>query len=238
MKLVILAVIALWALPTALLADPASELERWENLLRNTPAAELPASVAKTLQQADPAKLLATTTNVVKLAVRINPAATFAIVSAASAAEPQLAAIISEVAAGEQRQLATEIARTAALASPGQAGEIVRRVGEAAPAQLRNIAVEVSRVAPSRNRGIIQAVGMVRPELGSYLQIEVTRYGQNAPSVSRCFDRAVQAHARDVGSVSSRYSDGSTSPVPAVPSQSKPGRGGGSPPGGRNYARP
>ena len=237
-KLVVVASVALWVLQTALLADPAPDVERWENLLRNTPAAELPASVAKTLQQAGPAQLPATATNVVKLAVRINPAATLAIVSAASAAEPQLVGIISEIAAGEQKQLAPEIARCAALACPLRAREIVIRVGQLAPTDLRSIALEVSRVAPSQNREIIRAAGTVRPELWHYLEQELERYGRTMPSVSRCFDRAEQARERQARAASKSSGGEGLRAQPAVPPSSKPPRGGANPPGGRNYARP
>jgi hypothetical protein len=236
------AVFAVCLAAGTLLAQAPSETNDFRTLLARATRAELPALAARLVQQARSKDRISTATNVVREAVRMNPVATVAIVGAVVQAEPDAAGVIAEAAASQEVSLAPDIARVAAAVASPNAGEVVVRVGRVTPEDLRDIAVAASSLAPMANREILRAVGTVRPELGPYIEIEISRCGRKVPPVSRCLDRAEAALALvrpPFGPVSSK--PGNERPSGGMPSRPigpKPSRGEGHPPGGRNYARP
>jgi hypothetical protein len=215
------------------LSQSASDTNYFERVLRSAPAAEMPAAAASLVTRAAPAERFTTAAHVVRIAVRINPAATLPVVSALSRAEPGVAAVVSEIASAEQPLLVEQITRCAAATIPARAGEIVVRIGRLAPENLRNVAAAAALSAPGENRDILRAIAVVRPELKTYLEQEINRWGRSLPPVVRSFDRAEQAHLRAAtGHDEPLRLNSPDRPV------SKPPRGDGKPPGGRNYAKP
>jgi len=230
----LLAAIALFASPVVH-AQWFVDANRLEQLLRAGPAAEMPAAAARLLHQARLQEREAVATNLVKVAARVRPAATAGVVAALCREEPNLAATIAEVAAQEQPLCIFDISRAASACSPGRAGQVVEQLGRLAPDSVQEIAVASSEAAPAQAWRILLAVGAVQSELRPYLDTELARYGSRLPQVRPCLDRATQAMVatRPVGT------DRSTPPVtPATRPGDKPPKGGGGPPGGRNYAKP
>jgi UDP-GlcNAc:undecaprenyl-phosphate/decaprenyl-phosphate GlcNAc-1-phosphate transferase len=210
----------------------------FERILRKAPSAELPAAARALVKAARPEARTATAVAVVKLAVRINPAATTFTVCELVRADPASAAAVSETATQEEPELACEIARAASFAAPARSGEIVTAIGTVVPLQLRDVAAAAAGVAPRSARSIIQAIEVVNPELKPFLDREVALYGAAEPSVERCYSRAEQAFFKATRSQpdnSRQINPRATSPRG---SDSKPPKGGGHPPGGRNYAKP
>ena len=234
----VLFLVCLAAVP--LVADSRSETNEVRTLLAAATRAEMPALAARLVQRARPKDRISTATNVVREAVRMNPAATVAIVGAVVRAEPDAAGAIAETAANQEASLAPEIARVAAAVVSRNAGEVVVRVGRITPQDLRDIAVAASSLAPMANRDILRAVGTVRPELGQYIDIEISKCGRKVPPVSRCLDRAeaALALARPPSGPSSSKPGNERPSGGSRPIGPKPPRGQGHPPGGRNYARP
>jgi hypothetical protein len=215
--------------------------------LKSVPAAELPAAAALLMKASGPQNPTEAATNLVKVAVRINPAATPAIVGAVVRAAPEMASAVSHTAATEVPGLAPAITTAAVGAAPARAAEIVVAVCSVTPAEYRNVVLAAARAAPCLNKEILKAVGVVRPDLKPFIEIELARYPRANPSVSRCLDRAELAQARaaaagaGLGTSSGRVpqSGGPRSPLlPPGHGGSLPPRGDEVPPGGRNYARP
>lgn len=191
---------------------------------------EVPWVATLLVHQASARARIATAREVVKVAVRMNPAATIAIVGAIARAEPATSAAVAETAACEQPTLAADITRAAAGVAPGYAGEIVMAVCEVSPGEYRSVALAAARGSPGAGIEILRAVGEAKPQLKPYIEIELAKHPRAVPSVDRCLNNAERAHGRaaaDPESARSRQSKGD-----------KPPRGNGNPPGGRNYARP
>ncbi len=237
-------------------AKDAPKGNPFNSILVAVPAAELPAKAADLVAQAKSDDRQATTTNVVKAAVGINPAAAPAIVGAIARALPDMAAVAAGVAAAEQPRQASAIARAAAAAAPAQAGEVVTAVCRSVPKEYRNVAAAVSQVAPGAGKAIVNGVATAVPELKPYLEKVVAGYGGNVPSVTYTLDQAVGLSRGGTEAAPLASTPGSPSttrtlpggrgpgigppyiPLTTTPTNVSPGGSGQVPDGGRNYASP
>jgi hypothetical protein len=233
----------------------APKANPFNEVLAAVPAAELPAKAAGLVVQAKPRNRQATTADVVKAAVAINPAAAPAIVGAIARAVPEMASVAAGVAAAEQPKQASAIARAAAAAAPSQAAKIVVAVCRAVPNQYRNVAVAVSEAAPGAGRAIVNAVAAALPDLKPYIEQTLAGYGGNVVSVAYTLDQATKAPQTVTGPGSAPQTTpaqpaspflGARGPAigpPYIPLTSTPtnvtsGTSGSVPNGGRNYASP
>lgn len=218
-------------------AEPLSLIDLKASLSQ-VPAAELPIASAALIQQAKPRDRAGLTTNVVRCALGINPAATPFVVGALGRMAPETASVAALVASLEQPDQVGEIARAAVGAAPERAAEIVVAVCGVLPAEYKTVAVNAARVAPQVSRGILQAVGAVRPELKPFIDRELDFSGRPVPSVAGCLERAERARPRANPPGLAHRPEPKRGSGGGPPEDSKPPRGDDRPPGGRNYARP
>ena len=168
----------------------APKANPFNEVLTVVPAAELPAKAADLVLQAKPRHQQATTADVVKAALGINPAAATAIVGAIARAVPEMASVAAGVAAAEQPRQASAIAKAAAAAAPSQAAKIVVAVCRAVPNQYRNVAIAVSEAVPGAGKAIVDAVATALPDLKPYIEKTLANYGGNVLSVAGTLDQA------------------------------------------------
>ena len=237
-------------------AKDAPKANPFNKILTAVPAAELPAKAAELVSQAKAADRREATTNVVKAALSINPAAAPAIVGAIARAVPEMASIAAGTAAAEQPKQAAAIAKAAAAAAPLQAGAIVEAVCRAVPREYRSIAIAVSQVAPEAGQEIVNGVTSAVPGLKPSIEKVLAGYGGNVPSVAVTLDQAAQATVvSETGtptvptSAASGVMRGASMargpavgppyiPLTTTPTAVTPGTSGQVPGGGRNYAAP
>ncbi|MCX6922295.1 MAG: hypothetical protein NT154_03620 [Verrucomicrobia bacterium] len=228
--------------------------------LSAVPAAELPAKAADLVLHAKARDRQATTINVVKSAVGLNPAAAPAIVGAVARAVPEMAAVAAGTASAEQPKQASDIAKAAAAAAPSQAGKIVAAVCRAVPNECRNVAVAVSQVVPSVNKDILLAVASALPDLKPAIDKLLAGNNGNVWPVGATLDQAsaLTQTGSAVANASTPSARSSAAPVlaggapmprpPAIgppywpltktPTNVTSGTSSAVPPGGRNYAAP
>ena len=156
-----------------------------------------PGKAADLVSQAKARDRKATTINVVKAALGINPAAAPAIVGAIARAVPEMAAVAAGAAAAEQPKQAAAIAKAAAAAAPSQAGAIVGAVCRAVPNQYQAIAIAVSQAAPDAGQEIINALTSAVPGLKPSIEKVLAGYGGTVPSVAVTLDQAAQPRTID-----------------------------------------
>ena len=195
----------------ASLGKDAPKANPFTEVLAAVPAAELPAQAADLVLQAKPRHRQATTVNVVKAALGVNPAAAPAIVGAIARAVPEMASVAAGAATAEQPKQASAIAKAAAAAAPSQAGKIVVAVCRAVPNQYRNVAIAVSEAAPGAGKEIVNAVATALPGLKPYVERVLAGYGGNVPSVADTLDQAAK------GSPTSTPSPSATPMLPTTP---------------------
>ena len=239
----------------------APKANPFNDVLTAATAAELPARAADLVLHAKPRDRQATTINVVKGAVGINPAAAPAIVGAIARAVPDMAFVAAGAAAAEQPKQAAAIAKAAAAAAPSRAGKIVAAVCRAVPNEYRNIAVAVSQVAPGAEKEIVNAVASALPDMKPGIERVLAGYGGSVPSVASALDQAakvsptitasgpaapvvpVPAAPTIVGGASAPRARGPAVGPPYIPRSTTPtnvtsGTSGQVPVGGRDYAAP
>jgi hypothetical protein len=242
-------------------AKDASKASPFNETLAAAPAAELPATAADLVTQAKSRDRQATTINVVKSAVTINPAASPAIVGAIARAVPDMAPTAAGTAAAQLPKQAAAIAKAAAAAAPSKAGKIVVAVCRAVPNEYRNIAVAVSEAVPGSGKDILNAVAAALPGLKPGIEQTLATSGGNVASVGTALDQAARISPAPSGAAgyaavpavtaTGPGSGGVLAPMvrgPAVgppyipltttPTNVTPGTSGIVPPGGRNYAQP
>lgn len=229
-----LLLVSICLLPWTLNGAPLLDTNYFARELRAATRAELPARAGALVRQAAPQLRSATALQVVRMATLINPMTVANIVCEVSRVDPASVTVIAQAATKDQPEFAAEIARAAAVAVPFHAGEIMASVGSCVPDALRDVGMAIAAVAPSAGREIVVAMAVIRPDLKPYLETELNRCGTRIPSVGRCWDRAELALARSAGERVLRP----TTPGSAPTANPRPPRGGGQPPGGRNYAKP
>ena len=171
----------------------ASKANPFNETLAAAPAAELPATAADLVLQARSRDRQATTVNVVKSSVAINPAAAPAVVGAIARAVPDMAPLAAGTAAAELPKQAAAIAKAAAAAAPSKAGKIVVAVCRAVPNEYRSIAVAVSEAVPGSGKEILKAVASALPGLKPGIETALAGYSGNVPSVGIALDQAAKA---------------------------------------------
>jgi hypothetical protein len=220
-------------------------------------AAELPAKAADLVSQAKKADRQATTINVVKAALGINPAAAPAIVGAIARAVPEMAIIAASTAAAEQPKQVVAIAKAAAAGAPSQISGIVRVACRAVPNEYRNIAVGVSQTVPGAGSEILKGVASAFPELKPAIEGALAGHGGSAASVAVTLDQAAAVKAAPAATTPTLLSQPSGStvvgrssmargpasgppyiPLGTTPTNVNSGASGEVPGGGRNYAEP
>jgi hypothetical protein len=240
-------------------AEGVPKVNPFSKTLAAVPAAELPAKAVDLVSQAKPRDRQATTINVVKAALGLNPAAAPAIVGAMARAVPEMASVAAGTAAAEQPKQAAAIAKAAAAAAPLQAGAVVKAVCRAVPNDYRSIALAVSQAVPGAGKEILNAVMAALPELKASLEAVLAGYSGNVPSVAVMLEQAARVSPATVGPQTAS-SPGGPAPAypmagalpmvrgpvagpPYIPLTSTPtnvtsGTSGQVPGGGRNYAAP
>jgi hypothetical protein len=201
-------------------ADPFNET------LAAAPTAELPAKAADLVAQAKSRDRQATTVNVVKSALAINPAAAPYIVGAIARAVPDMAPVAAGAAAAEQPKQASAVAKAAA-AAPSKAGKIVVAVCRAVPNEYRNIAVAVFDAVPGSGNEIVKAVAAALPELRAGIEEALAGRGRNVASAG-----ALTPFARDPAAGPSFF------PLTVTRTNVATVFSGEAPSGGRNYSTP
>lgn len=225
--------------------SPAETLtpQQIEAGLRTVPPPELPLKTAELIRQAEVPHRADAVTNVVPVALALNPAATPLIVGAVVSRFPENAAVAVSAAAREQPAQVEEITRAALGSAAVRAGDIVAAACAIVPGEYKRIAVAAARIRPQETREILRAVARVRSELHPYLNEEIARSGQTPPSVSTCLSRAELASRQERPPPTRGNLDGQSlgredERASAKSAGPKPPRGNGHQPGGRNYARP
>jgi len=260
-KIIVVALSVAWLASSSSFGKDAPKANSYQEVLTAVPSAELPAKAADLVLHAKSRERQATTINVVKAAVAVNPAAAPAIVGAIARAVPDMAATAAGTAAAQQPKQASAVAKAAAAAAPAQAGKIVTAVCRAVPNEYRNIAVAVAQVNPGAGKEIVSAVAAARPDLKPSLEQTLAVYGGSPVSVAATLDRAASvpsvSASADVGAVTP------LAPAPAAPATAAsaprargpavgppyipltttptnvtPSTSGDIPTGGRDYARP
>jgi hypothetical protein len=152
--------------------------------LNQVTAAEMPAKAAQLVAEAQAPDREARTTNVVKAAVGLNPAAAPVIVGTIATRVPDMASVAAGTAATEQPKQASAVASAAAAAAPSQAGKIVAAVCRAIPSDYLNIAVAVSQAAPGADKEILNALASALPDLKPSIDSALAGH-QGTPLVSQ-----------------------------------------------------
>jgi hypothetical protein len=234
-------------------ANDAPKANSFNQALAAVPAAELPAKAADLILHSRSRERQATTVNVVKSAVGMNPAAAPAIVGAIARAVPDMASVAAGAAAAEQPKQAAAIAKAAAAAAPSKAGKIVAAVCRAVPNEYRNIAAAVAQVVPGAGKEIVNAVAAALPGLKPAIESTLAGYGGNVMSVTDTLDRAAMVPPASVASGAAVPAIPPLGGVPmargagvgppyhnltTTPTNVTSGTSGEVPTGGRNYAAP
>ena len=208
----------------------------------SVPAPELPAKAATIVKEANARDRDAVTIDVVRAAVRQNPAAAPAIVGAVARAVPSVAETAAAIAATEQPSQAAQITRAAVAAAPSRVGKIVTAVCRAVPNEYRTVAVAASQAAPNRRREILDSVGVALPQLKGSIQQSLVRQAGNAPSVEMVLDSAKPApQDSTLASTATPPVRGPVIEPPYIPLTQPPVYNTtltNTPPGGRDYTAP
>lgn len=197
----------------------APKANPYKVVLAAVPLAELPVKAADLVLRAKPKDRKATTVDVVKGAVGINPAAATSIVGAIARAVPDMASTAAAAAATEQPKQASAIAKAAAAAAPSQAGAIVKAVCHAVPVYYPNVAVAVSQVVPGANKEIVQAVGAAQPALRPSIERVLAGYNGKVASVGGALAEAVwvaQNQAQSTPAAATLPQAAAPTPAPAA----------------------
>jgi hypothetical protein len=214
--------------------------------LKKVPAAEMPAKAASMIKAASKAEREATTIQVVKVAVALNPASAPALIGTIAREVPASAPVAAATAAAQQPGQASAIAKAAAASAPAQAGAIAGAVCRAVPNQYRNVAVAVAQAVPQSTKQILEAIASAIPELKASIEKALAGYS-GGMTVASSLEKAAPAPGGSGGNTSPEtVFTGFRGPATAPPyvglsgtaTNSAPGTPGEQPPGGRNYATP
>jgi hypothetical protein len=231
--------------------EDAPKAYTFSQSLAAAPTAELPAKAADLVAQATSRDRHATTIDVVKGALAINPAAAPYIVSTIARAVPDMAPVAVGAAAAEQPRQARAIAKAAAAAAPSKAGKIVVAVCRAVPSDYRNIVVAVFEAVPGSGNEIVRAVAAALPELRPGIEQTLAGCGRYVASMSATLDQAATVSPAATAATPPPWAGTlpplmvrdpvvapSYWPLTKTPTNVMPGTSGPAPPGGRNYATP
>jgi hypothetical protein len=216
------------------------------SILKSAKLAELPGKAAELVAAADAKSQGVTTTDVVKAAIGLNPAAAATIVGSISATTPEMAAVAAGTAAGLLPKQAPAIAQAAVAAAPKQICEIIQAVCRVAPDSYRKITVAIEEIAPKESREILTCLAAALPQLNEGITNALATCGDKAPSVEVILARVDSSTvsllaAGTPASVTPRVHPvpgPGYIPQPTTPVILDPGQNSAVPTGGRNYANP
>ena len=208
--------------------------------------AELPAKSAELVSKADSKNRLATTADVVKAAVGLNPAAAAAIVGTIAQSTPEMASVAAATAVALVPKQAIAIARAAAAAAPSEAGKIVEAVCRVVPNAYQDVANTVAGVAPGAGKAILSGITAAIPTLQDPIGKVLASYSGSNPSVSDVLSQVSPVTA--ITSLGAPPVAMTPAPAPHFgppyvssppsPVDLQPSNGGQVPPGGRIYSSP
>jgi hypothetical protein len=203
-------------------------------ILSDVPAAELPAKAAQIVKDTKVKDREATTINVVKVAVGMNPAAAPVIVGAIAREMPAMAPVAAGTAATEQPKQACVIAKAAAAAAPAQAGPIVLAVCRVVPNDYKCVALAVSQAAPGSDKDILRAVAYALPDLKDAIEKALAKASANGstPVLTTTLDQAARPSRISYGGAGGADYGLSHSPLLGMPGQP------GNPGVGHDYSKP
>jgi len=230
-------------------------------VLSTVTAAQLPAKAAELVSQAgNGASLTATTIDVVKAAVGLNPAEAPAIVGSIAKVSPAMAATASATAVALVPKQVVPIARAAAAACPAKAGAIVEAICRVLPADYLKVAEAVSEVVPGSSKEILAGVAAAIPGLKFSIDQTLASYQGSDPSVSMILSQVAQTEPSVAAlATTTGFAQGSPvqsapavpvtlprgpsvgppfNPVSSTPTVITPSSGGAVPTGGHGYAAP
>jgi hypothetical protein len=219
----------------SLSAQETSKTETWKDILRTTPAPELPFLTAKWIKEANASQRKSLTVAVVEAAVAINPAAAALIVGTISREVPEMAPLAAATAAAKQPAQAEPICLAATGVAPAMAAHILEAVCDALPQQCATLAIAAAQVTPKAEKEILRS-----PALRARLAQQIQNYQRDAPSVALILEHARRAQTNAATATPGQI----TRPVrlssePAgKPDEGHSNNGGNGWHGGRNYARP
>lgn len=203
--------------------------------------AELPAKAAALVSQADLKIRLETTTEVVKAAVGLNPAAAAAIVGTIAQSTPEMASAAAATAVALVPNQAVGIAHAAAAAAPAEAGKIVEAVCRVVPNAYKEVAETVAEVVPGAGKAILAGISASIPALQEPIDKAMASYNGGSPSVSDVLDQ-ISPTTIAVNSVGAPIPVVHYGPpyvaLPPSPQNIDPGNGSPVPTGGRKYNLP
>ena len=209
--------------------------------------AELPAQSSELVSQADVKNRLKTTTNVVRAAVGLNPAAAAPIVGTIAQSTPEMAWVAAATAVMLVPDQATAIARAAAVAAPSETGRIVEAVCRVVPCAYRAVAYAVAGVAPGADRAILAGVAAAIPALQEPINKVLASYNGVNPPVGDVLDQVPLIAMSTCLTSAVTITNTIMSAMHAGPAYISPptawvnlnsGNGGEVPTGGHNYANP
>jgi hypothetical protein len=197
-----------------------------------TPA-QLSGKAAELVAQADAKSQRQTTIDVVKAAVKLNPAGAAEIVGSIAKASPESAATAAGTAVTLVPNRAVSIARAAALAAPAKAGAIVEAICRVVPADYAKVAV--AEVVPGATREILAGVSAALPQLASAINQTL--------AASLGVDPSVNLVLAQSGGAAVPLAQGPTITAPLVPitltpTIINPANGTQVPSGAHNYSAP
>ena len=144
-------------------AAESTQVNTFKSALVDVATLDMPAKAASLIAAAPVKDQLATTIDVVKAAVALNPAAAPLIVGAIAKLTPSMAATAAATAAELQPKQAAWIAKAAASAAPDNAPEIAAAICAKLPALHASIISAVAKAVPSAKNAILAAVVQVLP---------------------------------------------------------------------------
>jgi len=189
--------------------------------LSSVPAGDLPLKCTQLVKTSPKAQRSHSTSDIVKAAAGVNPAATPSVVGAIAKAFPDVSAPAAAAALSEQPKQLVAIARAAAANARSMAPQIALAMCKVAPKQAQKIIAAVSDAAPGKSKEIIEVVGNGIPEL--------------KPELEKAF--AAGADGNEASSKGPTIGPPYI-PYPGSPANLNPGTSGEVPTGGRDYAKP
>ena len=160
--------IAIGALATlasvSALADQ-SQVDTYSTQLSQVRAAELPREAASLVTSAKVENQDSVAADVIRAALRVNPASVPVIVGSVARSTPKAAAVAASTAASTQPKSIGAITRAAVGAAPKELVPIVSALCKAQPSSFYTVGVTAAEVAPNSSKEIVDAIVAGIPSL-------------------------------------------------------------------------
>jgi hypothetical protein len=212
--------------------------------LASVPRLELPSRVTELIRSASPVDRQSVASNLVWVAVRLNPRGAPILVGTIAGSVSEVAPVATGAAIQQQPALAAPIARAGASAAPEEVESIVLAALRAAPDHAGDIVRAVLQALPGSGRAILKAVASAFPEMKPGIDSSLASSGDKPISVEGVLDSvslALSAQGKSYASPQiNRNAPGTPPFMPLLGSADrniKPGQRSGTD-NGRNYATP